>query len=184
MTETLFRATLDVAETTGRTLSGLAVPWDKPTRVRDLTGPAYLEAFTPGSADVTMRQHPSFPVFKRHNYNEDPIGVVTFQRSAEGLIFEAPLSKTKAADEALELVNDGAMRSVSVGFRPLKSINRPSTDGTVTWRTEVALRELSLAPSGFGQYPEAMVASVRTEQIETPVLTALQRRRARIQLPI
>lgn len=134
---------MEIGATEGRTLSGLAVPWDRPTRVRDLTGPAYLEAFAPGSTDVTVRQHDTFPVFKRHDYGTDPLGVVTFHRSAEGLLFEAPLSKTRDADEALELVNDGAMRSVSVGFRPLQHVVRQSGTGPVTWRTEVALRELT-----------------------------------------
>lgn len=183
MSDTLWRATFEIGDAVGRTLEGLAVPWDRPTRVRDMTGPAYLEAFAPGSADVTIRQHPSFPVFKRHNYAQDPIGVVTFQRSHEGLIFTAALSKTNAADEALELVNDGAMRSVSVGFRPVQHIKRAMADGEVTVRTEVALKELSLAPTGFGQYQEALVSSVREEQLTTPILDALQRRRARIVAP-
>lgn len=184
MSKTLFRATLEVNETSGRTLTGLAVPWDRPARVRDQVGPAYLESFSPGSADVTMRQHPNFPVFKRHDYSQDPVGVVTFQHSAEGLIFEAPLSKTRAGDEALELVIDGAMRSVSVGFRPVQHVVRTGFDGPVTYRTEIALRELSLAPTGFGQVPDAKVLAVREEAPERPILEALQRRRARITLDI
>lgn len=183
MTETLFRSSLDLSYE-GRTLAGLALPWDRPARVRDLTGPAYLEAFAQGSADVSMRQHPSWPVFARHDYRSDPLGIVTFQRSAEGLVFEARMSHTRDADEKLELVKDGAMRSVSVGFQPVHDTQRPSPDGLIRLRTEIRLRELSLAPTGFGQVPEAQVLAVRTEGgTGAPVLAAMQRKRARLDLP-
>lgn len=182
-TETLFRSVMDIGEHTGRTLSGLAVPWGKPVLVRDRTGPAYREAFDAGSADVTMRHRANFPVFSNHAYlfgPADPLGVVTFQRSVEGLIFEAVLSKTREADEKLVLVNDGAMRSVSVGFDPLQQSERRGPDGPVLWRTEIRLKELSLAPTGFGQVPEAAVHAVRSEQASTPVLDAYRRRLARL----
>lgn len=174
--ETLYRA-LDIGEAAGRTLSGLAMPWDRATRVRDLTGPAYMEAFSPGSTDVSIRQHPSFPVFVRHDYGQDPLGVVTFRRSDEegGLMYEAPLSKTSRADEMLELVNDGAMRSVSIGFKPLQAVRKTLGRATVDqYRTEVALRELSLAPTGWGQYAEAGVMAVRSEGEEgdDPIMAA------------
>lgn len=185
MSNFLYRASIEL-NTEGRTLIGLAVPWDKPTRVQDKTGPAYLEEFARTSADVTIAQHPHFPVFVRHDYMTDPIGVVTFSRSDEGLMFEAPISKTARGDEMLTLVADGAMRSVSVGFRPLHQKQRMAPEGRVTTRTEVALRELSLAPSGFGQYPEALVDAVRTEEDEqegTPALDALRRRKSLLVLP-
>lgn len=166
MTDTLYRS-LEIGEATGRTLSGLAMPWDAPTRVRDLTGPAYMEAFAPGSADVSMRQHPSFPVFVNHAYRFDPLaeplGVVIFQRSAAGLVYEAPLSKTARADEMLELIRDGAMRSVSIGFRPIHTTSRTlGRTNVAAYRTEVALRELSIAPTGMGQYAEAGIEAVRS----------------------
>lgn len=161
MTDILFRA-LEIGDAVGRTLSGVAVPWDRPTTVRDKTGPAYVEAFAPQSADASIKQHASFPMFARHDYVQDPLGVVVFQRSAEGLIYEAPLSKTARADEMLELVNDGAMRSVSIGFKPIHEVQRSIGSVNVrAYRTEVALRELSLAPTGFGQYAEAGVSAVR-----------------------
>lgn len=166
--ETLYRA-LDIGEAAGRTLSGVAMPWDTPTRVRDMTGPAYMEAFSPGSTDVSLGQHPNFPVFVRHDYGKDPLGVVTFQRSAEALMFELVLSKTRDADDKLELVNDGAMRSVSIGFKPLHAVRRTLGRSTVDqYRTEVALRELSLAPTGWGQYAEAGVTAVRSDLDEDP----------------
>lgn len=161
---TLYRASLEIGATNGRTLEGLALKWATPALVRDLTGPAYWEEFVAQSVDRTLAQRSEpFPVFKRHDYTKDPVGVVTFQRSHEGLIFAAPLSKTRDGDEALELVNDGAMSDVSVGFRPLRALARMAPQGRVTSRQEIALRELSLAPTGFGQVPDAKVHAVRSE---------------------
>lgn len=168
MSETLYRS-VEIGDTVGRTLSGIAMPWDKPTFVRDLTGPRYLEAFSPTSTDVSLSQHANFPGFVRHNYGVDPLGVVTFQRSAEALMFEYTLSKTRDADDKLELVKDGAMRAVSVGFKPDKAARRSILGRMVDqYRTEVRLRELSLAPTGFGQYAEAGVMAVRSEADDDP----------------
>lgn len=162
MTETLYRA-LDIGDVVGRTLSGIAMPWDRPTRVRDLTGPTYIEAFSPSSADVSLSQHAAYPGFVRHDYGKDPLGVVTFSRSAEALMFDYVLSNTRDADDKLALVNDGAMRSVSVGFMPFKATRQVILGRSVDqYRTEVRLRELSLAPTGFGQYAEAGVLAVRS----------------------
>jgi HK97 family phage prohead protease len=161
MSNTLYRASFELQPVEGRTLIGLAVPWEAPSLVRDMVGPPYLEAFAAASCDVSISQRADRPVFVRHDYAADPIGMSTFQRSTEGLLFEAVASKTKRADEILEMVNDGSMRSVSVGFRPLKSTRRMVAAGELTLRTEVALRELSIAPTGFGAYPEAGVLAVR-----------------------
>jgi HK97 family phage prohead protease len=138
-----------------------------------------------------MRQHPEgYPVFTRHNYSEDPLGNVVFHRSAEGTMFEATLSRTYEADQKLVLVNDKVLNSVSVGFRPHHHVLRTTPDGNLVYRTEVAYRELSLAPTGFGAYEDALVSAVRTEDLDTehigrlrtPVLDALHRRRSRLSL--
>ena len=80
-------------------------------------------------------------------------------------MFEATVSKTQRGDEHLELVNDGAERSVSIGFRPLNTVRGRMIGGAAVdqYRTEVMLRELSLAPTGFGQYADAGVLAVRAD---------------------
>ncbi len=160
----LYRAAFEMLPAEGRTLLGLAVPWDRPAKVRDLTGPAYLEAFSPDSCDASMRQRETYPLFVRHDYTEDPLGPVTFTRSREGLLFRAPLSATKRADECLELVNDGAMRGTSVGFVPVAAVLKRMVGSSeaVKYRTGVNLREMSLTPTGFGQYADAGVTAVRS----------------------
>lgn len=156
----------------GRTLSGLAMPWDKPSVVQDRVGGApYNEAFAPVSTDKTLMERTTFPVFAGHDHLSEPIGVVSFRRSdAEGgLVYDAPLSRTQRADNYLELAKDGAMRSVSVQFRPIKAVRRtfPDVNAPVTYRTEVGLRHLALAPTGYGAYEDAKVLSIRTELDET-----------------
>lgn len=166
MTEVLNRTSVVIGETTGRTLSGLAMPWDTVAMVRDLlggrVGPRYPEAFAPASTDKTRSGHHNFPVFVGHNPASEPIGVVNFNRSHEGLMFDAPLSKTPRADTFLELANDGAMRSVSIQFVPMRHLSRTLAGVPgVTYRTEVGLRHLALAPTGYGQYEDAQVLTIR-----------------------
>lgn len=147
----------------GRTLEGLAFRWDHPSLVADPGARPYLEEFARGSTDKTLRERGVFPLLKYHRADRDPVGVVQFRPATEGLMFTAPLSSTTEASETLELVNDGALRSVSVRFTPIKQRRRASADGIVTTRTEVRLRELSLAPTGFGLHEGAMVTAVRAD---------------------
>jgi len=173
MVDFLNRASVEIGETTGRTLSGIAMPWDKVAHVRDLVhgrpGPVYPEAFAPSSTDVSRSQHVNFPVFAGHDAGSEPIGVVAFSASAEALMFDAPMSNTPRGNDYLELAKDGACRSVSIQFRPIKDARRtfPGVREPVLYRTEVGLRHLALAPTGYGQYEDATVTSIRAELDET-----------------
>lgn len=166
----LIRAVEITAE--GRTLIGRAFRWDTPSRVADPGVAPYLEEFTRGSTTKTLAERADpFPLLKVHRLDLDPLGVARFRPSDEGLMFEAPLSRTRDADEMLELVNDGAMRSVSVRFRPIQSRRRIlDTGDPVVSRTEIALRELSLAPTGFGQHDDAEVLAVRAGDVDDELL--------------
>jgi HK97 family phage prohead protease len=165
-------------EADGRTLIGRAFRWEHPSRVADPGKPAYLEEFARTSADRTLQQRPSLPLLRDHDLKM-LLGQVDFERSAEGLMFVARLSKVPEADHALELVNDGPLRSVSVRFRAYQSAFRSSRDGRVTVRKEIGLRELSLVPTGFGAHEDAEVLAVRSEAAATPRLDALAERRRR-----
>lgn len=168
---TVYRATAD-HEVTGRTIEGLALPWDTWQTVRDLRGPAYEEAHSRSSLDVNLRSDPGpRPLFSWHDYATsdpaaDPIGAAQFMRSEHGLMFRGWLSKTRKADEQLELIKDGAKRAVSVALDLLqhRDVRRPKGVGRL--RTESRLRELSIAPSGFGQFPQAQILALRAQGIE------------------
>ena len=137
----------------GRTLTGVAIYWDRASRVSDNGKDFYQEAFTSRSTDKQLNERTNpFPLGFLHPWStgasdKRPLGSVQFQRSAEGLIFEAVLSKTQAADEMLELVKDRAVTDVSIGFQAYKQ----SRKGDLVLRTEIGLRELSLAPAGMAQ---------------------------------
>lgn len=161
MTDTIsraFAADLEVrADSTGRTVHGIIVPFDTVARVSD-GGPAYDEAFRRGSFAKTIAERGDrVKLLSQHNARSNPLGRATLLREdAAGLYGEFRVSKTSAGDEALELLRDGALDSFSVGFAPVKNEKR----GRVTWRTEVALREASLVT--FPAYEGALVGGVRS----------------------
>jgi HK97 family phage prohead protease len=174
----------------GRRLEGLAFHFERAAPVTDDGRTRYLEEFARACADrnLSHRKDP-FPVGVLHPWSPGartspvPVGAVTFEPSAEGLVFRATMASGAAAEDALELVKLGAMRDVSVSYRALRSSKRPSPAGIVTTRVEIALRELSLAPTGMGQHPGAEVLAVRSTPTEdhepgTPRLDALRRRRS------
>ena len=170
MTETFIRAFATEPVVEGRTLEGMAIYWNRASKVTDNGKDFYLEAFSNRSADkqLTERTQP-FPLNFLHGPSTNaadkrPLGKVTFERSAEGLVFRATLSKTQAADEMLELVKDEVVTDVSIGFRGYKH----SMQGETLLRTEIGLSELSLAPNGMGQHQGAQVLAVRSESATAP----------------
>ena len=109
----------------GRALVAIAMRWDVPLRVcddvQDHLGPTYAEAFSPGCADADLARcadHPMFDWMKM-----EPVGMATFCASAEGLIFTAPLAKTKRVDEILALAEAGLVHG-EVGFTFVNTISR------------------------------------------------------------
>lgn len=189
---TLARAVADV-QTDGRNLSGIAVPFDRPTRVQDRGNPRpYREAFAPKAfhTSIAQRGARSWPLMLLHGADGAspvPLGAVQFRAGRSELEFTARISDTAAGNEALALVNDGALRDVSIRARPVAARDRSDAEGPYVYRTEVALMELSLAPTGFGQIPGAEVLAVRAHQLDDgpgrPRLEALRRRRSLLVLP-
>jgi flagellin-like hook-associated protein FlgL len=79
------------------------------------------------------------------------------EESDEGLLIRAKISETVLGNETLNLVKDGAIRSFSVGFIPVKDEKK---DKTII-RKKVDLKEVSLV--AFPAYDKAEVLSVREE---------------------
>lgn len=166
---TLFRTAEAGVE--GRSLIGMAIPWERASLVSDFGGPKYLEDFARTSADKTLAQNPEpRPLFYAHGFQlrgDRPIGIVHYQVEPAGLAFHSYVSRTREGDEALELARDGAARDVSVGYDPINSTRLRTAEGTVHRRTEIRLKELSLAPTGFGQIDGAKVLAIRTDASPT-----------------
>ena len=107
--------TLDAAagDETPRTITGVAVPWNTPATVS--SGESVM--FKRGAFDVNAKPA---KLIEGHDLNALR-GVITELVDDEaGLMFTAKFAKTRAADDAIELVKAGAYDSVSVGAVPVK----------------------------------------------------------------
>ena len=154
----------------GRTVVGIAVPFDEPTEIRDTYG-AYTEVFRRGAFAKTIRERAQAIKFLvNHDAMQRlPIGAATLLREdAAGLYAEFRVSATRDGDEALTLIEDGVLDGLSVGFTPVKGGDRRK--GNLVERIEVKLREVSAV--AFQAYPGAKVLAVRSDGTRTPISRA------------
>lgn len=133
-----FDADLEVRGAEGRTVVGIAVPFDVPT---DRYG--HTEIFRRGAFARTIAERgPRVKFMVNHDHEALPVGRATLLREdARGLYSEFGVSKTRAGDEVLELIRDGALDSLSVGIKPVK--DRWSADQRTREHLESALYEVS-----------------------------------------
>lgn len=183
MREVLYRSS--TVQTDGRTLAGIAVPFGRPVLVSSDPGKRpYREAFHRAAFTKSLKERGGmpFPLKLMHagapGYPGDPtpIGPTVFRATPTHLEFEARASKTRAADEALELLADGIYGDVSIGFHAFKSRPATDADGQYIERMEATPFELSLAIVGTGIYPEAQVLSVRAAASVAGIEPATPRR--------
>jgi HK97 family phage prohead protease len=140
----------------GRTVVGIAVPWQVPTQVT----PRLREQWAEGAFDHQLRALFRVRFAREHvELGGSLIGPTRMLRNdAAGLYGEWYVSRTPVGDETLELVKDGALRQLSIGFRERQ--NRTLADGTVE-RVTADLFEVALTMEGA--YAElAGVSAVRT----------------------
>lgn len=144
----------------GRTIYGMAVPYNKEQRINS----TLTEVFRKGVfADVLRAPH-RVKLLRGHGENKVLGRATLLKETDEGLYAEFKVSKTREGDEALELVKDGALDQLSIGFMPIKNRKRP--DGVME-RIKAHLAEVSLVT--FGAYGDAAaIAGVREGQ---PLLT-------------
>ena len=133
-----------------REVSGIAVPYNDTIDI----GGGLKERFEKGAIDLNA----DVKLFRDH---EAIIGkVVELREEDNGLHIRAKISETQLGNETLELVKDGAIRSFSVGFIPLKDEKQ---DRTIV-RKKVDLKEVSLV--AFPAYDKAAVMAVRENKEE------------------
>lgn len=157
-----------------RIVEGIAHAWDSPTTVSDDGKTRYLEQFTRGSSSKTIAEsknkpvplgyhHPWLPgsIGSKSRFAGETFGSVSFEESAEGLVYRAKISETSTGDEMLALLDDGALGNVSLGFFVEKTVVR----GAVKTRTEIRHWELSLVPNGMNADPSAKILAVRAEDL-------------------
>ena len=148
----------------GRTICGILVPYNVEQRIHA----SLTEVFRKGAfADVIRAAH-RVKLLSGHETRKFPLGRATMLREDEsGLYGELKISKTRAGDEALELIRDGALDQLSIGFQPLKDSRRK--DGVVE-RLKAHLAEVSLVT--FGAYGDLAAVSAVRDMEETPNMAA------------
>ena len=174
----------------GRTLYGLAVPFDVELDVSDWWDD-YTEVFRKGSFAKTIRDRKhSVPLLVSHEHRGLPIGAATeLTEHDDGLHAAFHLAATPRADEVLELVKADAIAGLSIGFEPIThrvttgDKRTPPSPRDLHERTEVGLREVSVC--NFPAYPDAGVAGVRAaaeRHPANPPVAALAAERGRLHL--
>lgn len=142
------------SDTEKREVSGVAVPYNETIDI----GGGWSERFEKGAVDTDA----DVKLFRDH---KEIIGVVNELREEEdGLWITAKISDTALGNETMELVKDGAIRSFSVGFIPVKDEKK---DKTII-RKKVNLKEVSLV--AFPAYEAAAVLAVR-EEVKEEIMT-------------
>lgn len=109
------------------------------------------------------------PLLWQHDWST-PIGKsLVLEEDSTGLFFKDKLSRTQAADEALELVSDGVIDGVSIGYIPEMEEYEEREDGSTIRRLHrVDLFEKSLVT--FPMNDEARVTAARKLWIDTASL--------------
>ena len=150
----------DGSDDAPRTVRGLAVPYN--TEIELV--PGYFETIAPGALAPRAETDTSLKLVYRH---DEPIGLITAATETdEGIEIEARFSDTQTARDAYQLVRDGVIDRLSIGFAPLETTRTEDERGTHTTITRLALREVSLVP--FPAYETAAITEVRTQPTATP----------------
>jgi len=161
-----YDAVLEVREDQ-RQIVGIAVPYGVQIRVG-----RYLETFRPGA----FADHAPAPLTATHPRDAGtlPIGVsVELRDEPDGLHGVWKISKTSLGDEVLELVRDGAVSGLSIGFVPVT--DRWSPDRSQVERVRAALDHVAIVR--VPAYPAARIAALRAAQQQTGPLLRLARLR-------
>lgn len=152
---------------TDRTFEGYASTWDK-----DLGGDQIL----PSAFKKTILER--FPrkkikVLWQHN---EPIGLPThMEEDTKGLYVVGKISKTRLGDEAIELMKDGVVDQMSIGYDVIQ--DTLSDDGQTRYLKELVLYEFS--PVTFPMNPHADITSVKShfnslvKEFSNPVMATM-----------
>ncbi|MBF8189120.1 HK97 family phage prohead protease [Nonomuraea sp. K274] len=140
----------------GRTVVGLAVPYNSPQRI----DARLTEQFARSAFNRQLEAAHRIPLTREHMaHGGTLIGkTILLRDDSAGLYGEWRISRTAVGDETLELIKDGVLSHLSVGFRSKQ--DRRLQDGTIE-RVTAELREVSVVLEGaYGDH--AAVAEVRS----------------------
>lgn len=176
MSNILFR-TADLSTVKGRTVHGLAVPYDQVTQIQELDDRGrvvdYSEKFTYGSFARSIRERGhKVKLLVGHDTRKLPVGkAVELREERDGLHAAFEVSDTSLGNDLLTLIRDGIADSFSIGFTPV----REQWESGVRVHLEAGLREVSAVT--FPAYPGALIAGVRSQSLVIPRAVAERRLR-------
>jgi HK97 family phage prohead protease len=148
----------------GRTVFGIAVPWNAPTRIDDVL----VEQFARGAFSHQLRSASRVKFEREHvELGGTLIGALSLMRDdPAGLYVEMRASRTPVGDETLELIKDGALDQLSIKFRERQ--NRKLAGG-ITERVRADLAAVAVVMEGaYGHL--ATTAGVRSAQVPQAAL--------------
>lgn len=146
----------------GRTVVGIAVPYGRAQRIdASLTEQFAMGAFARQvDAIRSGKSHPARVPFTREHMSLGGVLIgktVDLREDAAGLYGEWRVSATAAGDETLELLRDGVLTDLSIGFR--EGHNRRLANGVIE-RVTAHLSEVAAVLQGaYGE--GALVSAVR-----------------------
>jgi uncharacterized protein len=155
------------ADADKRVFEGYASTWDK-----DLGGDMIL----PGAFKKTILERFPRKKIKILWQHSEPLGLPThMEEDSKGLYVVGYISKTQLGDDALELMKDGVVDQMSIGY----DVNKDdlSEDGATRYLKELTLYEFS--PVTFPMNPMADITSVKThfnslvKEFSNPVMATM-----------
>jgi uncharacterized protein len=158
----------------GRTICGIAVPFDSPTEIRESKYSSFTEVFRPSAFRKTIAdgRPERIKVFGKHLRAGMPVGrALLLREDPVGLYAELGITKTQAGDEILAMVRDSTLDGLSIGFEALRDKWSPKRD--FVERLEAKLREVSVVD--WPAYENAVVTGVRSEHDRLSSANALRR---------
>ncbi|MCQ4360635.1 HK97 family phage prohead protease [Mycobacterium gordonae] len=180
MSKILYRTAELDTHVEGRTIHGLAVPFEQVSVIKELDDRGqvieYQEKFTYGSfaRSIGERGH-KVKLLVGHDHRKLAVGkAVELREEPDGLRAAFQISATGAGNDLLTLVRDGIVDSFSIGFTPV----RERWDGNLRIHLESGLREVSAV--NWPAYPGAKIAGVRSEDSPLVIPRVLAERRLRL----
>ncbi|MGH6895766.1 MAG: HK97 family phage prohead protease [Geminicoccaceae bacterium] len=155
----------------GRTLTGLAAPFDREARLGRL-----VEVIRRGAFARSLRAGVDVRALVDHDptrlLGRTRSGTLELHEATEGLAFSIAAPATQLGDDTLELARRGDLSGMSFGFRARPDGER--TRGRVRELVDVDLMEVSVITGGQPAYPDTSV-SARSRELYAADLAALTR---------
>ena len=158
-------------QTPARTIEGVAVPYNT---VAVVSGGEKV-MFLPGSLPVEGKA----PRLLENHDGSKIIGVVTARNSDdEEMRYTARISATKAGDDVIELIKDGALDSVSIGVDPVEATY--DDDGVLVvskadWRELSIVAEPAFVDATIDRIAAAKVITTEQEKPMTDNITPAEK---------